>query len=143
MSSPKIRPRAISGAQVPKPQNYFYRLASSQRFLAIIGLVFIVLILLPLARTYSQRRLVEKEISDVNSQISDYEQKNKEMNDMIAYFQSPQYLEAQARLNLNLKKPGEEVVVINTPQDSGVTTVATGAAQSASDYVKWWRYFFN
>jgi len=143
MSSPKIRPRAISGVQVPKPHNFFYRLASSQRFLAIIGLVFLVLILLPLAKTYSQRRLVENEINNVRKQISGYEQKNKEINDMISYFQSPQYLEAQARLSLNLKKPGESVIVINNQPDNGVAAAPASNSESPNNYVKWWHYFFN
>jgi cell division protein FtsB len=139
----KIRPRAVFDAPVPKPHNFFYRLVSSQRFLAIIGLVFLVLILFPLAKTYSQRRLVENEINDVKKQISDFEKKNKEINDMISYFQSPQYLEAQARLNLNLKKPGEEVVVIDSKEDTGSVVVSAPEDAAQNNYAKWWRYFFN
>ncbi len=139
----KIRPRIITGAQVPRPHNFFYRLLSSQRFLAIIGLVFLVLILLPLARTYSQRRLVEKEISDVKNQIADFESKNKEMTDMINYLQSDQSLEEQARLNLNLKKPGEAVIVIQDQKDNGNTIINASSSALHSNYAKWWRYFFN
>jgi cell division protein FtsB len=139
----KIRPRAALGTPAPKPHNFFYRLASSQRFLAIIGLVFLVLIFLPLAKTYSQRRLVENEINDVRKQITGYEQKNKEINDMISYFQSPQYLEAQARLSLNLKKPGESVIVINSQPAGGAISVTASNSQLQNNYAKWWHYFFN
>lgn len=139
----KTNQRANLGAPLSEPHNFFYRLVSSQRFLAIIGLVFLVLVLLPLAKTYSQRRLVENEINDVKKQISDFEKKNKEMEDMISYFDSPQYLEAQARLNLNLKKPGEQVIVISGAEESEVTLADSSLDENQSSYAKWWRYFFN
>ena len=107
-----IHPRVLSGGQLPRPDNFFYRLFSSQRFLAIIGLVFLLMIVFPLAKTYTQRKLVENEIDGVKKQINDFESTNQEMRDMITYLQSDQSLEEQARLNLNLKKPGEKGIVI-------------------------------
>lgn len=119
------------------------RLVSSQRFLAIIGLVFLVAIIFPLARTYSQRRLIEREIADVRNQISEFESQNQQLKDLVSYLQSEQSLEEAARLNLNLKKPGEAVVVIEGK--SGRLTPPAPAASSteSSNLVKWRQYFFN
>lgn len=139
----KIRPRIINPGADSKPHNYLYRLVSNQRFLAIIGLFFLVAIIFPLARTYSQRRMVEKEIQDVKNQISDYEKQNQELTEMIAYLQSDQSLEEQARLNLNLKKPGEGVIVIKDKTNSVNEINATSTPPTSSNLAKWWGYFFN
>jgi len=134
------RPVANFGA---KSDNFWYRFFSSQRFLAIIGLVFLVVIIFPLARTYSQRQLVENEIKDVQKQISDYENQNQQLKELALYLQSDQSLEEQARLNLNLKKPGEAVVVIEEAKNKAISVSATSSDQSASNLIKWWRYYFN
>jgi cell division protein FtsB len=137
-----IHPRVLNAGQLPRPDNFFYRLFSSQRFLAIIGLVFLLLIIFPLARTYTQRRLVETEIDGVKKQISDFQSSNQEMRDMITYLQSDQSLEEQARLNLNLKKPGETVVVIEQAK-SATTTNDVNINSSENNFIKWWNYFFD
>lgn len=143
MVKPKIHPRIISARIESKSDNFFYRLVSSQRFLAIIGLVFLVAIIFPLARTYSQRRLVEKEISDVKSQINEFENQNQQLKDLITYLQSEQSLEEQARLNLNLKKPGEAVVVIEGESNRVAPISSATSSTESSNLAKWWKYFFN
>lgn len=143
MVKQKFHPRILAAEQSSKSTNFFYRLVTSQRFLAIVGLAFLFIVIFPLAKTYSQRRLVEKEIADVQKQIDDFESQNRNLKDMIAYLQSDQSLEEQARLNLNLKKPGEQVLVIEEkkPLVSGDDGSATTAP--SSNLAKWWHYFFD
>jgi cell division protein FtsB len=139
----KIHPRVLSAGDLPKPNNFFYRLFSSQRFLAIVGLVFLLLIIFPLARTYTQRRLVEKEIEDVKKEISNFESTNQELKDMITYLESDQSLEEQARLNLNLKKPGEKVIVIEPAKNASSSGDINKTTTAESNFLKWWHYFFD
>jgi|GEM_PF-318708 len=142
MSKRKIKPRILNSGEKPKKHSFFGDLFLNQRFLAIIGLTFLVLIIFPLARTYSQKRIIEKEISDQQKQITDFENANKEMTDMIAYLNSDQSLEEEARLNLNLKKSGEQVVVIND-NSSAASTSSLIAPSKKSNLAKWRDYFFN
>lgn len=142
MTKRPLRPRLIGGEANPNAHNFFYRLVVNQRFLAIIGLVFLLIILFPLAQTYSQRLLVEKQISDVQNQINDYETQNQQLQSLLTYLQSDQSLEQQARLNLNLKKPGEEVVVVENGQPNPEAGPASSAG-SVSNLAKWWAYFFD
>ena len=139
----KVNPRIIKDGVGARPDNFFYRLVSSQRFLAIIGLAFLVVIVFPLARTYSQRRLVEKEIEEVKEQIKDYENQNQSLKELISYLQSDQSLEAQARMNLNLKKPGEAVIVVEDKEMGPASISPVLADASSTNLAKWWRYFFN
>ena len=143
MQKTKIKPRILNSGQTIKPNSYFTSLFSNQRFLAIIGLVFLVLIIFPLAKTYSQKRVVEKEISDVKKQISDFETANQDLKEMIAYLNSDQSLEEEARLNLNLKKNGEQVVVINDGNSNASTSSFIVPSKNKSNLAKWRDYFFN
>lgn len=143
MKRGKINPRVLNPSGLANSHGFFYRLVSSQRFLALIGLIFLVVILFPLARTYTQKRLVEKEIAEVKREISEFENANQELKEMIAYLESGQSLEEQARLNLNLKKPGEKVIVIenlNKENDRGEINKTT---TKESNFTKWWHYFFD
>lgn len=142
MANYKIQPRVLSAGDLPKPNNFFYRLFSSQRFLAILSLTFLIILLFPLAKTYTQKKLMEKEISDIQEEIAVYQKTNQELKEMISYLESDQSLEEQARLNLNLKKPGEQVIVIDDSKNSVDTGISTTTGEIVSNFTKWWRYFF-
>ena len=137
-----VRPRPVAGSVPKKNHGFFYRLVSSQRFLAIVGLAFILVIAIPLARTYNQKRQVAREIAEIQKEIDSYESQNDDLKELISYLQSDQSLESQARLNLNLKKPGEQVIVIEDKRPTA--TAALGDDDGpGSNLAKWWRYFFN
>jgi hypothetical protein len=62
---------------------------------------------------------------------------------MIKYLNSEQSVEAQARLNLNLKKPGETVVVIEKEENKLSQEEVNSKHQAPeSNLLKWWQYFF-
>lgn len=143
MAPDKIKPRGFHTDQADHHNNIFYRLFSNQRFLAIVGLILLLLIILPLARTYSQKRVIENEISGVQKEIAQFEQDNQELKEMLSYLQSDQSLEAQARMNLNLKKPGETVVVIENQEEVKNSDDVQDETEEISNLKKWFNYFFN
>lgn len=143
MDKHKIHPRVLGASGSPKSNNFFYRFFSSQRVLAIIGLVFLLLIIFPLAKIYTQKHLVEQEINDVKKEIDNFESTNQDLKEMISYLESDQSLEEQARINLNLKRPGEKVIVIETPKISTTSDDVNKNTISESNFTKWWDYFFN
>ena len=115
---------------------------SSQRFFSLVALFILLAVFFPVLKTYNQRRLVEREIAEVQEQISEYEGRNQELQQLINYLQSDQSLEDQARLNLNLKKPGEAVVIIENKKNN-TTQQTLDMETKASNLSKWWRYFFG
>ena len=86
---------------------------------------------------------MEKEIADVQQEINDFENNNQELKDMIAYLESDQSLEEQARLNLNLKKPGEQVLIIEDSDLKKNEAQSNSQEKLVNNFVKWWRYFFE
>lgn len=143
MALDKIKPRGFHADQADHHNNIFYRLFSNQRFLAIVGLILLLLIILPLARTYSQKRVIENEISGVQQEIAQFEKDNQELKEMLSYLQSDQSLEAQARMNLNLKKPGETVVVIENQEEIKNSDDVQDNEEEISNLKKWFNYFFS
>ncbi len=143
MAKTKIRPHVFNAGHNSQQHNFFYRLFSSQRFLAVVGMILLFLIALPLAKTYSQKRLIEQEIKGVENDIGQFEKDNQELRDMIEYLKSDQSLESQARLNLNLKKPGETVVVIEDKTDIKNQEVIPNNTSEKSNFKKWFDYFFS
>lgn len=96
--------------------NIINRVLFNSKTLAFIGLVIIILISLPLIRNLKKQYEIKKEISDVEKEISTLEGKNSKLNQLIKYLESDQFVEEQARMNLGLKKEGENVAVISGQQ---------------------------
>ncbi len=143
MTKHRLRPRNFHGDLNSNSRGFFYRLFLNQRFLAILGLFVLVLIVFPLAQTYSQRRLVSQEIQGVKDKINHYELQNKQLGELMTYLNSKQYLETQARLNFNMKKPGEEVVVVEDKKIKVINSNFPVATQNINNFQKWWQYFFK
>lgn len=128
-------------------ENFILRILYNQKFLALVGLVLIFLISFPLAKNVSKRYRINKEIKELGKEISDFESKNKDLKQLITYLESDQFVEEKARLNLGLKKEGEQIVVIK--DDTAITTDTNlegrglGNSQNFSNPRQWWNYFFN
>ena len=115
---------------------------SNPKVFAIIALVFLLLILVPLAKNYSRKRLIKREIAEISKEISEFEAKNKDLQDMISYLQSDQSLEEQARLNMGMRRPGESVAVV---QGDFLDLIELEKEKPAPlpNWKKWQKHFFN
>jgi cell division protein FtsB len=90
----------------------FKKIFSRQNFFAVFGLVIIASITWPLYLNMQKRIEVKNEIQKLKNDILIYENKNSQLDKLIKYLESDQYIEEQAKKNLNLKKEGEKVMVI-------------------------------
>lgn len=138
-------------------QNLLKRILFNQKTLALLGLSIIVLISFPLAKNISQRYRISQEIKELEAEINNLENQNTSLKEFIDYLESDQFVEERARLNLGLKKEGEEVAVINGEyseiknngnKEEGAATGIFGMekeepAKPVGNPRKWWRYFFN
>ncbi len=124
-------------------QPFWQRFLMSQRFLAIVFLVLIVAISFPLARRVSQRKMIEKEIAEMKKDNEAYRNKSQELKEMIDYLQSDISLEEQARLNLGLKKPNEDVVVVNRQKVNEISSSTEIKDGRAANWLRWVHYFFK
>jgi cell division protein FtsB len=125
---------------------FFY----SPKFLSLVGVIILAVISVPLVRSLMQKNRVEAEISKIKTEINNLESRNKELDELMKYLQSDQFLEKQARTNFGLKRRGEEVVVIKEEgKVAGVSTSSSDHSEGVdketgrSNLDKWTSYFFE
>lgn len=143
MSRNKRRPRSFVVGQSESDENFFSCLLRDQRFLALLGLALIILVAFPLFKTYSQKKMIESEMAQIKADIARYEEETSNLQEAIEYLGSRDSLEAQARLNLNLKKPGETVVVIERMNFTDVSEDLEDEEDNISNLKKWFDYFLK
>lgn len=146
-----------------KNKNKIIKIIFNARFVALVGLIVIIAISIPLAKNISRKTEINREITNLQKEIKEIENKNTDLKKIIDYMGSDRYIEEQARLNFGLKKSGEEAVVVEL--NDGSETVVNKEAASHNDskedvfnipglknYVpdkdvtnpkKWWSYFFD
>ena len=128
-------------------KNFIKKLLSSKVFLFFIVLALIGLVISLGQESYRKYQLT-KEINGLKSEIERLEGKNQHLADLMEYFQEGSYLEQEARLKLNLKKPGEKVVVISQTTGAEVDERIVAETENevnneTTNFWKWWEYFFT
>ena len=134
------------------------RLLGSKVFLfaAVFILIFLII---SLGRESYRKHQLTKEINNLKSEIERLDGRNRQLANLMDYFEEESFLEKEARLKLNLKKPGEKVVILSdyfdskanldASADAGYNTETEGnipqkiANEKPANYWKWWEYFFQ
>ncbi len=123
----------------------------NQKFLVLAGVITIILISIPLAKNISQRYEIDQEIKEMESEIAELESRNRSLSGVISYLESDRFIEEQARLQMGLKKHGEEVAVIKESVGAGEFLINEEGGSDGninsngpiSNPRKWRRYFFE
>ena len=92
--------------------------------------------------------LVSKELKNINQKIDEVEKNNLELDKLGDYLGSDAYLERQARLKLNYKKPDENVVYVyaKNRETNGAGSESSQETSKILDnkfvenFKKWWWY---
>ncbi len=138
-------------------KNNFKKILFSQKFLTLIGLITIILISFPFAKNYIKQYRINKEIDNFKKDIAELQNKSSDLKNFVSYLESDQFAEEQARLNLGLKKPGEELTIIKSGDNGSPATSSSAgnpifnipgykkeeARPEASNPRKWFNYFFK
>ena len=112
--------------------------------------------------TYKKYTL-EQQIQTLKAQAEALEGKHRDLTAFLDSFEDPAMLEQQLKRRLNVKKKGEEVVVLVPPEPAklagggavtadetvssnellaNIATVALGTNENSPHWLKWWHYFF-
>lgn len=78
-------------------------------FVLIFGAGFLVWLIV---RDYPQKVEIQRQLEDIETKTEALIKEEERQKSLIDYLNSESYLEKQARLRLNLKKEGEEVVFV-------------------------------
>ncbi len=125
-------------------KNFVKKLLGSKVFLFFIVLALIGLAISVGRESYRKYQLT-KEINRLKSETERIEGRNQQLTNLLEYFKEESYLEKEARLKLNLKKPGEKVVILSqsdSPEDLPLE-IQPEIKKEEVNWWKWWEYFFN
>ena len=114
-------------------------------FTALIGVIALWLTLSAI-NLNSQRDMVDREMKNVESKIKEVQDDTGYLNKFLAYFKTPAFLEKEARLKLNYKAQGEEVVFIyknKNPQKESDSIVFEDLLSEMPNYKKWFLYILG
>ncbi len=94
-----------------------------------------------LARRAPEFAAVTREVRHIQGNVDQVRQAQEELKRKQAYYQSAGYLEQQARIRLNYKKPGEQVVYIYRTASQQQEAVA--APKPLTNLKLWWYYLIG
>jgi len=112
-------------------------------FLVIVGLGF------SLFKINYKKYQIKKEISFLEEESHNLKYENDNFANLIEYFGSSDSIEKEARTKLNLKRPGENVVVVLPKEDDnsveGVKSVGNVKEEQKQtiNWERWRAYFFK
>ncbi len=115
----------------------------NKKFISLVGFLVVIMISVPLAKQISKRYYIDEEIRELENEIKEFESQNSSLKEFISYLESDSFVEEQARLNMGLKKEGENVVIIKeTDLDNNLSNTKESDEKSNSNIIRWWKYFF-
>ena len=122
-----------------KNRPFWGKVYSSNIFIVIL-IVALVLSILKVGKELTRRHQINKEIANLNQQLSATQLHKDKLDNLISYLKTDDYVEEQARSQLNLSKPGEKRVDLSaTPQP----LAAEPRVDKRSNWQKWFDYFFK
>jgi len=119
------------------------KLLYSKPFLVFLVIILILVVIVLGQESYHYFR-TSQQIKGLKNKIEELKTSNEELAGLEEYFKSEEFLEKEARLKLNLTKPGEKLIIIKQiEEDLEEFEQEQGLAKEISNIQKWWQYFFG
>lgn len=116
----------------------------------LAGVAILVFVSSAIYRETANKKQIQAEIDRLREEADRISKKNSIIQDKIAYFQSRDYMEMEAKDKLNLKSPDEQVIIVKpgmATKEAVVEPVARPEKPemkvAVANHVKWWNYFFK
>jgi cell division protein FtsB len=108
----------------------------------LVGVVVaIVLVGMGVGRVVLRNRALAQEVAALEAESQRLAARNTEFTELMKRFETQAFLEHEARVKLNLQKPGERVIAFR----SGGSTSSTepiAEKKNTTNVDLWWNYFF-
>jgi cell division protein FtsB len=116
-----------------------------QGFYFVFGVLLLALISIPVYDRFKKQRVLSGEVGNLQSEVKKMEDRNQELEKMITYLESDEFIEVEARNKLNYKKEGEEMVIIKNSQELSDNDELGGLVNIKKSNLakKWYRYFIH
>lgn len=116
----------------------------NSKILTVLLSVLSVWILFSVISVELEKDEVKKEEANIEAKIINIEWESASLERYIKNFDNPDFLEKEARLRLNYKAPGEEVVFVHRDPDSQKASSAEKfSGEDLPNYKKWLHYLLG
>lgn len=108
--------------------------------LVILGFLFV-----GFGREYWRNIEIERDIAALQAENERLAGQKLESLALISDLSSEYYLESEARTKRGMGEPGEQLIIVELPEDEAPQGEVLGIAtdESISNPTRWWYYFFN
>lgn len=119
--------------------------------IVLIAGTLTIIFLVAIVRELLQGHQVRTQVRRLRDDVATEEQRQRDLQNLLTYLQSPTFQERQARLELGLKKNGERVLVVppnstdtpSTATKTSPTSTTDSPAVETSNPGRWWQYFLR
>jgi cell division protein FtsB len=124
----------------------------SWSWITIGSLLFLIFLAIATVRQSYQGWKVDQEIKQLDAQANALEGRNRHLAELAQSLQSPDSMDLEARKRLNVREPGEHVVVLQGFSASGSWDSSLDVSNAipakepeplASNPQRWFAYFFQ
>ncbi len=125
-----------------KDKSTIYERLLKSRFFFIFLIPLFLALLFGIFQQFYYRYQVQEKLNELNAEIANYKKQKEDLAKLIDYYQDTSNLENEARVRLNLKKEGEQVVIILPTATSTNEGGLSDNYENMPNYKQWWYYFF-
>lgn len=117
------------------------------KILVFLTLAAIFFFAVSIAKLAPQRMVINSRLKNLENKIAETEKSNSDLARLLNYFKSRSFLEREAKLKLNVRRPDENVVVIyedekeNNLKDKNIKGFS--GLEGLTNFEKWLRYLFE
>lgn len=126
-----------------KDNSTVYERLLKSRIFFIFLIPILLALLIGIFQQFYHRYQVKKDLNKLNTEIANFNKQKEDLNKLRDYYKNASNLENEARVRLNLKKEGEEVVIILPTATSTNENKISGGIENMPNYKQWWHYFFG
>ena len=105
-----------------------------------------------LGRSVLTNYQLQKQVKGIESSIIDIKNQNKDLENLVLYYQSDSFREVEARRKLGYKKPDEKIFIVSVQKFTDLNTEMQSQKESLSTKEQekkqsnlslWWQYIFK
>lgn len=130
---------------MPSAKDSGWKIFFGSRLFILVASIIAIMVVFGYGRAYYQDYLVTQEIQHLQDQAKKLEAKKMELLEVLKYVKSDSFAEEKARTELNMVKPGEQVLVVpkSAIEDNRQENNDMLGWSNISNYKKWWQHFVN
>lgn len=110
-----------------------------------VNLIVLAFLFVGFGREYWRNLEIERDIAALQAESQRLSGQKLESLSLINDLSSEYYLEGEARAKRGMGEPGEQLVIVDLPDETQPTGEVLGIAtdEGISNPTRWWYYFFN